>query len=155
MSNELLKSNSQANYEVYQDAEGKFKRKAKYESYTSVVAETKKEKIALLNLLEGSDENTNGLKDHVGKQISVHNVIMRPYDKINEETGELEYGVLTYLLTKDNIPYVTSSKSVYFSMKRIFEVFGTPDTEEWEEGMTIKVIEKKGHEHKFVDIKAV
>jgi hypothetical protein len=151
MSNELMTSNNQGNYEIIQNEEGKFSRKAKYEAYSSVKAETKKEKIALLNLLEGSDENTNGLKDHVGKQIEVANVIFRPYDKINEDTGVLEYGVLTYLLTPDGIPYVTSSKSVYFTLKRIFEVFSAPDQEDWE-NIIVKIVKKKGLQHEYVDV---
>jgi hypothetical protein len=151
MSNEIMTSNNQGNYEILKNEEGKFVRKAKYEAFSSVVAATKKEKIALLNLLEGSDENTNGLKDHVGKQIEVQNVIFRPYDKVNEDTGEMEYGVLTYLLTPDGIPYVTSSKSVYFTVKRIFEVFGSPDLEGWE-NIIVKIVKKKGLQHEYVDV---
>jgi hypothetical protein len=127
--NEVLVAKSNDRYEIIQDEEGKYKRKAKYESFCSIVPQNRQEKIALLNLLEGSDEATNGLKDHKGKQFEVANVIFRPYDRINEETGEQEYGVLTYLLTPDGVPYVTSSKSVYFTMKRIFEVFGEPNTD--------------------------
>jgi hypothetical protein len=151
MTNEIMTSNNQGNYEITKNEEGKFVRKAKYEAYSSVVAATKKEKIALLNLLEGSDENTNGLKDHVGKQIEVQNVIFRPYDKVNEDTGAMEYGVLTYLLTPDGIPYVTSSKSAYFTMKRIFEVFGSPDQEDWE-NIVVKIVKKKGLQHEYVDV---
>jgi hypothetical protein len=151
MTNELMTSNNQGNYEIIQKEDGKFARKAKYEAFSSVKAETKKEKIALLNLLEGSDENTNGLKDHVGKQLEVANVIFRPYDKVNEDTGEMEYGVLTYLLTPDGVPYVTSSKSVYFSLRRIFEVFGSPDQEEWE-NIIIKIVQKKGLQYNYVDV---
>lgn len=154
MSNELMNVSNQENYVVTKNEEGKFVRKAKYEAFSSVKAETKAEKIALLNLLEGSNEEVNGLKEHVGKQFEVANVIFRPYDKINEETGEMEYGVLTYLMTPDGTPYVTSSKSVYFSMKRIFEVFGSPDQPEWE-NVLIKVIKKKGLQYDFVDIKMI
>jgi hypothetical protein len=151
MTNELMTTQNQGNYEIIQNEDGKFARKAKYEAFSSVKAETKKEKIALLNLLEGSDENTNGLKEHVGKQIEVQNVIFRPYDKVNEDTGAMEYGVLTYLLTPDGVPYVTSSKSAYFTMKRIFEVFGSPDQEDWE-NIVVKIVKKKGLQHEYIDV---
>jgi hypothetical protein len=154
MSNELMTTSNKENYVIVQDEEGKFSRKAKYEAYCSIVPQNRQEKIDMLNLLEGSDENTNGLKDHVGKQFEIANVIFRPYDKINEETGAEEYGVLTYLITPDGIPYVTSSKSVYFSMKRIFDVFGEPNSEEWE-NIIVKVIQKKGLQYQYVDVKMV
>lgn len=60
----------------------------------------------LLNLLEGDEESGNGLKDHVGKIIEVQDVITRKYDRINEDTGEQEYGVLTYLITPEKIAYL-------------------------------------------------
>ena len=139
-------------YDVVVNEEGKYVRKAKYEEFCSVVPQNKAEKVALFNLLEGGEENTNGLKDHVGQIIEIENVIFRPYDKVNEETGALEYGVLTYLITPEGVPYVTSSKSVYFSMKNIFKVFGSPVEEDWE-NIKIKVVKKKGLQHQYIDVK--
>jgi hypothetical protein len=154
MTNEIMMNNKQGNYEITQNEEGKFVRKAKFEDYCSVVAETPEEKIALFNLLEGGEENTNGLKDHVGAQIEVEDVIFRSYDKVNEETGAIEYGVLTYLIAPDGVPFVTSSKSVYFSMKNMFKVFGQPTDENWK-NIIIQVVKKKGLQHQFIDVKIV
>lgn len=154
MSNELMTTQNNGNSIIVQNEDGTFKRKATYEAYSSLKAETKAEKIWLLNLLEGNQDSVNGLKDHVGKQFEIANVIFRPYDSINETTGKQEFGVLTYILTPDGIPYVTSSKSVYFSMKRIFEVFGAPDQEGWE-NIRIQVIRKKGLQFEYVDIKII
>jgi hypothetical protein len=142
------------NYVIVKDSEGKFVRKAKFNDYSSVVATTRAEKIWLLNLMEGDEESGNGLKDHVGKQIEVANVITRRYDRINEETGETEYGVLTYLLTPDKIAYVTSSKTVYFSITRMMDLFGKPTDELWE-NITIKVVKKKGQNGDIINIKMV
>jgi hypothetical protein len=150
MTNEMMTKNN-SNYEIIQTEDGKFKRKAKYEMYSSVKASTKEEKIALFNIINGSDENTNGLKDHVGKHIEVQNVIFNTYDKIDEETGKEEYGVLSYLITPDGVPYVTSSKSVYFTLKRIFDIFGSPDSEDWE-NIVVKIVKKKGLQHEYVDV---
>jgi hypothetical protein len=94
----------------------------------------------LLNLFEANEGAGDELKKHVGQQIQVADVITRKYDKINEETGELEYGVLTYLLTSDRQAFVTSSKSVYFSIMHILEVFGEPSKEE---PFILKVLKKK------------
>jgi hypothetical protein len=142
------------NYVIVQDNEGKFSRKAKFSEYSSITAQTREEKIWLMNLLDGNEETGNGLKDHVGKHIEVANVITRKYDKINEETGQTEYGVLTYLLTPDRIAYVTSSKNVYFSIIRIMDLFGKPNEEGWE-NVTVKVLKEKGQNGDMIKIKMV
>lgn len=133
--------------------DGKYVRKAKYKEYSSFSAETKEEKIWLLNLFDGDEESGNGLKDHCGKHIKVDHVIFRQYDKINEETGDLEYGVLTYLITPEKVAYVTSSKNVYFSMTHIMEVFGNPTEEEWD--VTVQAYKKKEKNGDSIKIKLV
>jgi hypothetical protein len=139
---------------IVKTSEGKFVRKAKFKEYSSIKPKDRKEQIWLLNLMEGSEETGQGLKEHVGKQIEVADIITRRYDKINEETGQTEYGVLTYLLTPDRIAYVTSSKTVYFSIVRIMELFGTPDSEGWE-NIIIKVGKQKGQNGDIINIKMV
>lgn len=119
-------------YTIHKDSEGKFSRRAKYLEFNSIVTSTREEKMWLLNLLEGAEDSGFGMKDHVGKTIEVQDIIIRAYDRIDENTGEMENGVLTYLLTPDRKAYVTSAKSVYFSINRIMEVFGKPNTPEWE-----------------------
>lgn len=148
----IAKSNDE--FEVIKDENGKYVRKAKYQAYSSVKAETREEKIWLMNLLEGDEESGNGLKSHIGKQIEVQDVIFRPYDKVNEDTGHLEYGVLTYLITPDRVAYATSSKSVYFTMKQLMTLFGTPDSEEWE-NIKIQVKSKRGANGDQILIKMV
>jgi|SRR6185312_3419427 len=141
---------------VFKMPNGKFVRKAKYKNFSSFVAETREEKIWLLNLVD-SDENDGigkSLKKHVGEEITVQDVITRPYDKIDEDTGQLEYGVITYFITPEKDVYVTSSKSPYFSIWNIMDMFGKAGTPEWQnivlkvgsvtlpngEGLTIKMI---------------
>lgn len=141
-------------YVVSKNEEGKFVRKAKYHDFSSITTETREDKIWLLNLLEGAEDSGFGLKDHVGKQIEVANVITRKYDKVNEDTGTLEYGVLTYLLTPDKIAYVTSSKSVYFSIMKIMDLFGKPNEEGWE-NVIVKVTKTKEQNGEAIHIKMV
>lgn len=139
---------------ISQDSEGKFHRKAKFKEFSSIKAESRDEKLWLLNLLEGDEETGNGLKSHVGKQIEVQDVITRKYDRINEDTGVQEYGVLTYLLTPEKIAYITSSKNVYFSITRIMELFGKPGTPEWQ-NITVKVLKEKGLNGDMIKIKMI
>lgn len=138
---------------IVKGVDGKFSRKAKFKNYSSVKAETQEEKIWLFNLYEGNEENNNGLKDHVGKIIEVHDVITRQYDKINEETGATEYGVLTYLITSDKVPYVTSSKTVYFSVTRYFEMFGYPHEDGWK--AKFKIGKQKGQNGDIIKVTPV
>lgn len=142
------------NYTVTQNAEGKFVRKAKYKEFSSVVVNTRAEKMWLLNILEGDEESGNGLKEQVGKTIEVQDIITRPYDKLDEDTGETINGVLTYLITPDKTVYVTSSKTVYFSVTRIMDLFGAPGTEEWE-NIKLKVGKEKGQNGDIIKVKMV
>lgn len=132
---------------------GKFARRAIYKPFTSVVAETRAEKVEMLKLLN-SDEIAQPLKEHIGAHIPVQDVIFQPYDKVNEDTGALEFGVLTYLLTPEKVAYVTSSKSVYHSMKSIMDVFGEPS---WkgDDVLPVKAVLKKGQQHQYTDITLV
>jgi hypothetical protein len=152
--NEVMQVNKRESYEVSQTADGKYVRKAVYTPFTSVHPETREQKIKMLALLNGDDENTQALGEHIGAHIDVADVIFNPYDKINEDTGEIEFGVLTYLITPEGVVYVTSSKSVYFSMKRVFQVFGEPHWE-GEDVITVKVVKKPGQNFKYTDIQIV
>lgn len=141
-------------YVISQDSEGKFQRKAKFKEFSSIRTDTREEKMWLLNLLEGDEETGNGLKEHVGKQIEVQDVITRKYDRINETTGVQEYGVLTYLITPEKIAYVTSSKNVYFSITRIMDLFGKPNTPNWE-NIKVKVLKEKAKNGDMIKIKMI
>ena len=154
---EQARSNIQyetADYIVIKDEQGKFARKAKYQTYTSVKAETRADKLWLMNLLDGEEDSGFGLKDNVGKEIIVENVIFRPYDRIDENTGQMEYGVLTYLITPEKEAYVTSAKSVYFSMKQIMDLFGKPTDADWE-NVTVKVGKQKMQNGDAINIKMI
>lgn len=143
-----------AEYVIMKDEKGDFVRKAKFADYSSVVAETRADKIWLMNVLDGDEESGNGLSKHVGKRIEIANVITRKYDKINPKTGVTEYGVLTYLITPDRVAYATSSKTVYFSITRLMKTFGTPDSPEWE-NIIVQVTSKKSTNGDAINIKMV
>lgn len=141
-------------YSIFKDENGKFSRKAKYADYSSFTAETREEKIWLLNLLEGEEDTGFGLKDCVGQTIEVANIIFRKYDRINEDTGFQEDGVLTYLLTPEKQVYVTSAKSVYFSVKHIMDLFGKPEDAEWV-NIKLKVGSEKAKNGTMIKVKMV
>jgi len=150
--NTLVRETDQ--YVISKTEDGKFVRRAKYEDYSSFKAETRQDKIWLLNIMEGDEETGNPLSEHIGKVIEVQDIITRKYDKLNEDTGELEYGVLTYLITPDKQAFVTSSKTVYFSVNRIMDLFGRPDEEGWE-NIKLKVGSEKGANGTIIKVKLV
>lgn len=150
--NTLVRETDQ--YVISKTEDGKFVRRAKYEDYSSFKAETRQDKIWLLNIMEGDEETGNPLSEHIGKVIEVQDIITRKYDKLNEDTGELEYGVLTYLITPEKQAFVTSSKTVYFSVNRIMELFGRPDEEGWE-NIKLKVGSEKGANGTIIKVKLV
>lgn len=141
-------------YVIKQKPDGKFIRQAKYTDFSSMTAESREDKLWLLNIMEGDEDTGMGLADNVGKEIVVENIIIRGYDRIDEDSGETENGVLTYLITPEREVYVTSSKTVYFSIKRIMDVFGTPDSDMWE-NVTIKVGSEKRENGTLIKIKMV
>lgn len=153
--NEIVESKISAsgNYEITKTANGKYQRKAIYKMFSSITPVTREEKIAMMNLLD-SDAIAQPIAEHIGKQIVVADVIFNPYDKINEDTGEIEYGVLSYLITPEGTAYVTSSKSVYHSLLNMFKVFGEPHYSE-EEVVTVVATKKQGKQFKFTDIEIV
>jgi hypothetical protein len=153
MSNEIMQSTVTEGYEVFKNEEGKFVRRATYNAWSSIIPVTKEQKIAMFNLMNSNDVGSP-LKDYIGAEIEVADVVFNPYTSIDEKTGEELPGVLSYIFTPDGIPYVTSSKSVYFSLKRMFQWFGEPHYSEGET-VRIQVVEKKGREHKYVDINII
>ena len=150
--NQIQAVNNQPNLVIRQDADGKFKRTATYNDFSSVVAETKEQRIALMNILDGDEAIP--MRKASGATINLVDVITRSYESVDELTGELQYGVLTYLFDKDGKVYVTSSKTVYFTLQKIMQVFGQP-TYEGENILKLEIIERPGQHNEILDIKVV
>lgn len=153
MSNQLSTQTIKEEFQIIQGTDGKFIRKAVYQPFSSVVAETREQKINLMNLLD-SDDVALPMGEQIGAELKIRDVIFNPYDKVDEETGEIEHGVLTYVITPENVAYVTSSKSVYFTLKKVFQVFGEPSFPEGEE-IIVKIVKKKGQTHQYTDLKII
>ena len=59
---------------VYQKPDGTFERKMKYHEFSSIVTETRSEKIALLQLRDKAEE----MKGFIGKELVLEGVIITP-----------------------------------------------------------------------------
>ena len=106
-------------------------------TYCSIVCKTKEEKKNLFNALEQADALLN---DVVGTEINLTNVYIHKYEKLNEETGEVEPKVRIILFDENGASYATGSFGIFNIIGRILEVFGTPDT--WSEPLKVRVVKK-------------
>ena len=141
---------------VMLNEKGKYIRKAKYEEYSSMTFETREDKIFLAQLFGQDNENDeNSLKNNIGKEFELANVITRPYSSIDEDTGEEIHGVITYLFTPEKEVFITSSKTVYFTLfENYFKLFGRPDYEEYE-NLKVKVTSRRGTNGTILDLKLI
>ena len=136
---------------VYQKPDGTFERKMKYHEFSSIVTETRSEKIALLQLRDKAEE----MKGFIGKEILLEGVIITPYTSLDEETGEISHGATTTIIT-DNFTkaIVTSSKTVYFKIKELLDLFGQDLFNEGDQ-LTIRPVTTKGQKHMLTTIELV
>ena len=143
------------NYVYFVDKKGKHFRKAKYEDYTSIVPVDRKEMIWLANIMDSDEENGTPLKNAIGQKIEIQDVIIKKYDRVNEETGQIEHGAITYLFTPEKELYATSSLSVLFKLKEYFELFNAkPDDENWE-NLIVEIGSRKAEKGDAITIKLV
>ena len=136
---------------VYQKPDGTFERKMKYHEFSSIVTETRSEKIALLQLRDKAEE----MKGFIGKELVLEGVIITPYTSLDEETGEISHGATTTIIT-DNFTkaIVTSSKTVYFKIKELIDLFGQDLFNEGDQ-LTIRPVTTKGQKHMLTTIELV
>lgn len=140
--------------QIVQNADGKFKRQAAYHAISTVKVETREDKIKLVNILNGSDDTVQECKRNVGVKIKLKDLVTNPYESVDEDTGEITNGVTTMMFDEDGDVYVTSSKSVYFTLQNLFKVFAMPSTPDYET-LELEIIEKQGQRFKYIDVKLV
>lgn len=115
------------NYKVVQLEDGTFKKNMKYKKMYTRVPETEEEQIELYKVF--NDENSTlvtTLSNMVGKEITINHFFTNPYQSFDEKTGIVTDGVTTTIEDVDGSYYVTSSKSVYYSIFNIMDAFGFP-----------------------------
>lgn len=152
MTNELTANTKMTETSEVVVVDGKYKRMAVYEPYTSVIPETREQKVKLFRLLEDGEDVTS-MKDATNQVIDIQDVVVRPYDTVDEETGEISQGVTVVIIDQDGKAFATSSKSVYFKLKSIFGTFGYPHYEA-DESVKVKVVKKRAT-NEYIDLELV
>lgn len=143
----LVQEKSNDKYNVYQltdgENKGKFVRKIKYQEHSSIETSDTKSKLMILEMME-DEKITVPIGEAIGQVLTIGDVIIKPYDKLNEDTGQLEYGALTYIFEPDmkNV-YVTSSKTFMMKLLDTLKIYGGIKHYEEDEALKIVPIKKK------------
>lgn len=146
MTNQLETTNPQSEimvqdtpeYSIFQLPTGKFEKRMKYQKEWTYLPETQEELLRFFQLMnEQENPEVSQLKTCVGDIFEIKHVYHNPYQSFDKDTGMTDAGVNTMIETEDGKFLVTSSKSVYWNLKQIFNVFGTPGTDQY---LGVKVV---------------
>ena len=102
--------------------------------YTSLPMATVEDRAKLYNITTDPDKR---LRDFVGKTIEVAHVYAEQIEIKNDQTGEIQSAPRIILVDKNGVSYVSVSKGVFSAVKRLFQMFGTPD--QWSKPLKVEV----------------
>lgn len=107
--------------------------------FCSLTADTAEKKKSLFNATNDPDHR---IKEFVNKPIKVKDVFVEVVECTNRDTGEVRKCPRIVLIDDKGVSYTAVSIGVFSALRKIFSIFGTPDT--WEEPITVtpKLIEK-------------
>lgn len=125
------------NFTIIKQADGKYRKEMKYKKLYTKLPQTDEEMKELFKVFNSQDDSlVVPMKNIIGKELTIEHVFMNPYQSFDENTGGNMNGVTTTIY--DGSKYVaTSSKSVYYTVLELFNVFGFPSEENYK---PIKVI---------------
>lgn len=103
--------------------------------FCSLSPSNEKEKIALYN---ATNNPTARLKSMINKPIKVKDVFVEVVTCVNKDTGEVKKCPRTVLIDDKGKSYTAVSLGVFSALRKLFAIFGTPDT--WDEPITITPI---------------
>ena len=142
-------------YRIVRLEDGTFKKNMKYKEFFSRQAETEEEKIELYKVFNDSDSGiVTAMRNMIDNEITIAHVFIQPYDSFDEKTGKLTSGVVTTLEDVDGEYYVTSSKTVYYTLQNIFSTFGNPQDENYKP-VKVKVLGRKQQNGIQIDLELI
>lgn len=102
-------------------------------AYCSMIVESVEDKVKVYNAMSNAAES---LAEHIGEEIPIRHVYVDVIQCENEKTGEKENCPRIVLIAQDGQTYQAVSRGIFGSLKRIFQMFGTPDT--WDFALVVK-----------------
>lgn len=100
--------------------------------FTTCKPQTHAEKVQLFNNINNPDER---IRKMINKPILLKDIYCEKVVFKDAETGEESEGIRTVIIDDNGESYACASKGVFNSLKKIFAIFGSPET--WEEPITV------------------
>lgn len=102
-------------------------------AYCSMVIASVEDKVKAYNAMSNAEES---LSEHIGEEIPVRHVYVDVIECENETTGAKDICPRIVLIAQDGRTFQAVSMGIFGSLKRIFQMFGTPDT--WDFSLVVK-----------------
>lgn len=114
-------------YMIVQLPSGKFEKRMKYKSIATFEPKSTEEEIELYKVFNEEDfEKVFTMSHLIDQEFNIVNFITKPYESFDEETGDVTFGVITTLITDDGKYLTSSSKTVYYNILNMYNVFKLP-----------------------------
>lgn len=103
-------------------------------SYCSLTAQTEEDKAVLFNAMNAPDQR---LKEHINEVIRLKDIFVEVVYCTNKETGVVSPAPRIVLIDDGGVSYQCVSKGIFGAVKKLFAVFGEPQT--WANPIPVKV----------------
>lgn len=100
--------------------------------FTTCKPATHAEKIRLFNNINNPNER---IRKMINKNIRLKDIYCEKVTFVDKETGEESEGIRIILIDEKGESYACASKGIFNSLKKIFAIFGMPES--WEEPITV------------------
>ena len=113
--------------------------------YSTIKGTTLEDKKTVYQAVNGSDS----VADLVGSVVGLKHIIVQEVE-ITSEDGEVVTVPRTTLVLDDGKVYSATSKGLLNSVRNIISIFGDPN--EWDQPLTVKVVEKGTKMRRFYSL---
>lgn len=107
-------------------------------AYCSLKGETDEEKAIMFNLVNNPEKR---VADMINMTINVKDLFVETVTCVNEKTGEQNQAPRIVMIDDKGVGYQAVSLGVFGALKKIFALYGSPDT--WKKPLPIAVKQKK------------
>lgn len=106
----------------------------KITAWSSLKTDSPEEKAKFYNVMNNPEKRVAQM---IGKVIKVKDVFVEIVELTNQETGEVKQCPRTVLIDEKGVGYQAVSIGVFSAIKKLFDVYGTPDR--WESPLPLEV----------------